>query len=250
MIFKADIQKITLTDQKGTRTLLENLNFKIESGKIYTILGKNGSGKTTLIKSFTKLLSSSVYKVEGSAFWGNENIYQMDDSRLLNIRRNEIRYVLQDLTFNFDPLKKFKYYFEKSGSSSKSINEQLKSFFLPDYETISHLHPYEISGGMAQRLSLLFALLPNPRFIILDEPTSAVDYSNVNLIKLKLKEFVKNDGAVLIVTHDLGFAKEVSDQLAFLQDGILSDFKNSDDFFSNYNKTLYSNFIKSYNELR
>jgi ABC-type glutathione transport system ATPase component len=250
MIFKADIQKISLTDQKGTRTLLENLNFKIESRKIYTILGKNGSGKTTLIKSLTKLLNNSIYKVEGSTFWENENIYKMDDSRLLDLRKNEIRYVLQDLTFNFDPLKKFKYYFEKSNSSKENINKQLKSFLLPDYETISHLHPYEISGGMAQRLSLLFALLPIPKFIILDEPTSAVDYSNVNLIKLKLKEFIQKDGAVLIVTHDLGFAKEVSDQLAFLQDGILSDFKNSDDFFSNYNETLYSNFIKSYDELR
>jgi len=250
MIFKADIQKITLTDQKETRTLLENLNFNIESGKIYTILGKNGSGKTTLIKSFTKLLSDAVYKVEGSTFWENENIYKMNDTRLLDLRRNEIRYVLQDLTFNFDPLKKFKYYFEKTGSLKEIINEQLKSFLLPDYGTVSRLHPYEISGGMAQRLSLMFALLPNPKFIILDEPTSAVDYSNINLIKFKLKEFVKNDGAVLIVTHDLGFAKEISDQLAFLQGGILSDFKNSNDFFNNHQATPYSNFINSYNELR
>jgi ABC-type glutathione transport system ATPase component len=250
MIFTVNINKISLTDQKGTRTILEKLNFKIESGKIYTILGKNGSGKTTLIKSLTKLLSNFIYKIEGSTFWKDENVYEMDESRLLKLRRKEVRYVLQNLTFNFDPLKKLKYYFDNSGIKREIIQQHLESFLLPDYETISRLHPYEISGGMAQRLSLLFALLPNPQFIVLDEPTSAVDYSNINLIKIKLQEFIQEGGAVLIVTHDLGFAKDVSDQLAFLQGGILSEFKNSESFFNNNDEMAYSNLLKSYNELR
>ena len=98
---------------------------------------------------------------------------------------------------------------------------------LPDYQTISNLHSYEISGGMAQRLSLMFAMLSNPKLLILDEPTSAIDYANINLIKLKLMEFKKAGGSVLIVTQDINFAKEISDQIAFLQDGKVSEFINS-----------------------
>jgi ABC-type glutathione transport system ATPase component len=249
MTFKVDIKKIILMDQNGSRTILQNLNFNLTSGRIYTILGKNGSGKSTLIKSLTSLLDRKTYRIEGSAFWNNQNIFLMDYERLLKLRQSEIRYLLQDLTNNFDPLKKLKYYFDNSGVDQKIISSQIKEFLLPEYEIISQLHPYEISGGMAQRISFLLALLPNPQLLILDEPTSAVDYMNVNLVKLKLEDFSKNDGTVLIVTQDINFAKDISDDIAFLQNGLLSDFASKDLFFKNNKDNVYSSFLKSYYEL-
>ncbi|MCK7516378.1 MAG: ATP-binding cassette domain-containing protein [Ignavibacteriales bacterium] len=130
--------------------------------------------------------------------------------------KEKLNMFLQDLTNNYDPLKKLKYYFDIAGIDEKSIPIHLQSFLLPDYQTISNLHSYEISGGMAQRLSLMFAMLSNPKLLILDEPTSAIDYANINLIKLKLMDFKKTGGSVLIVTQDINFAKEISDQIAFL----------------------------------
>jgi ABC-type multidrug transport system ATPase subunit len=121
---------------------------------------------------------------------------------------------------------------------------------LPDYQTISNLHSYEISGGMAQRLSLMFAMLSNPKLLILDEPTSAIDSANINLIKLKLMDFKKAGGSVLIVTQDINFAKEISDQIAFLQYGEVSEFINSRVFFSDSIQKPYSGFLQSFNELQ
>jgi ABC-type glutathione transport system ATPase component len=250
MNFRVDIKKIILTDQTGSRDILKNINFKLEYGNIYTILGKNGSGKSTLIKSFTTLLDKKAYQVDGSVFWNEENIFLMNYERLIKLRQKEIRYVLQDLTNNFDPLKKLKYYFDSSGFKQDIIFEQLKNFLLPDYNTISRLHSYEISGGMAQRVSFLFALLPNPQLLILDEPTSAVDYTNVNLIKLKLKDFVKDNGSVLIVTQDVNFAKDISDKIAFLDNGSLSEFTTTNLFFRESEENVYSGFLKSFNELQ
>lgn len=250
MTFNIDIKKIILADQNGIRTILENLDFKLTPGKIYSILGKNGSGKSTLIKSLTMLLNKNSYYIDGNVLWNGENIFTMTEERLLKLRQKEIRYVLQDLTNNFDPLKKIRYYFDNSGFDQNNIAKQLKSFLLPEFKTISKLHSYEISGGMAQRLSLLLALLPDPQLLILDEPTSAVDYTNVNLIKLKLKDYVKANGSVLIVTQDIAFAKAVSDEIAFLQNGCLSQFVNKDSFFDFKDETNYSGFLNSYNELR
>lgn len=250
MTFNIDIKKIILADQNGTRTILENLDFKLTPGKIYSILGKNGSGKSTLIKSLTMLLNKSSYHIDGTVLWNGENIFTMTEERLLKLRQKEIRYVLQDLTNNFDPLKKLKYYFDNSGFDQNNIEQQLKSFLLPEFKTISKLHSYEISGGMAQRLSLLLALLPDPQLLILDEPTSAVDYTNVNLIKLQLKDFIKSNGSVLIVTQDIAFAKAASDEIAFLQNGCLSQFVNKDSFFDFKDETNYSGFLNSYNELQ
>ena len=249
-MLKVDIKKIILNTNSVNRELLRKIVFTLSENNIYTILGKNGSGKSTLIKSLTGLLNKDLYKVDGEVFWFDENIFEMETTRLLDLRKREIKYVLQDLTNNYDPLKKLKYYFDISGIDEKSIPIHLQSFLLPDYQTISNLHSYEISGGMAQRLSLMFAMLSNPKLLILDEPTSAIDYANINLIKLKLMEFKKAGGSVLIVTQDINFAKEISDQIAFLQDGKVSEFINSRLFFSDSIQKPYSGFLQSFNELQ
>jgi len=101
---------------------------------------------------------------------------------------------------------------------------------------------------MAQRLSFLFAVLPNPKLLILDEPTSAIDYTNINLIKLKLDEHKANGNSALIVTQDIQFAKEVSDEIAFLSNNTLTEFKSKDIFF-NQSEQSYANFLKAYGEL-
>jgi ABC-type glutathione transport system ATPase component len=248
-MLKVDIKNISRNTHNDKIIVLNDIHFNISAGKVYTILGKNGTGKSTLIKSLTNLLNKNVFDVVGNVFWDNENIFSMDETRLLKLRRNEIRYVLQDLTNNFDPLKKLKYYFDTSGFNEDTISKQLKEFLLPDYKTISNLYPYEISGGMAQRVSLMLAFLPNPKLLILDEPTSAIDYTNINLLKLKLSEFTSNGNCTLIVTQDISFAKVVSDEVAFLSNGTLTSFQSKDLFFNDVNN-VYTQFLNSYEQLK
>jgi ABC-type glutathione transport system ATPase component len=249
-MLKVEISSLTVLQNSHNQKILGNIFFDLGIGKIYTILGKNGSGKSTLIKSLTMLLSKNIYTTIGNVYWNDESIFRMNEDRLLSLRRKEIRYVLQDLNNNFDPLKKLKYYFDKSGSTEEQISVELKNYLLPDYDSISKLHSYEISGGMAQRLSFMLALLPHPNLLILDEPTSAIDYSNVNLIKLKLKEIAVNSNAALIVTQDINFAKEVSDQVAYLDQGTLTEFIDVKTFFNEVNSKTYQNFITSFEGLQ
>ena len=102
---------------------------------------------------------------------------------------------------------------------------------------------------MAQRMSLIFALLAKPNLIILDEPTSGVDYAIVNLILLKLKEFVADgENSVIIVTQDINFAEKVSDHIAFISDGTISQFLPSNEFIISV-ESGQSQFINSYREL-
>jgi len=249
-MLKTDIKKIILNNNNASRELLCNINFSLSDKKVYTILGKNGSGKSTLIKSLTGLLNKDLYKVDGKVFWYSENIFEMENTRLLSLRKREIKYVLQDLTNNFDPLKKLKYYFDKSDGDERSLSTQLKSFLLPKYQTISNLHSYEISGGMAQRVSLMLAMMANPKLLILDEPTSAIDYANINLIKIKLMDFKQAGGSVLIVTQDINFAKGISDEIAFLHNNKLSEFMESPLFFNTAELKPHSEFLQSFKELQ
>ena len=114
-MLKVDIKNISRTDQDNKIIVLRDSHFTIDPGKVYLILGKNGSGKSTLIKSLTNLLNKNIFDIDGSVIWNDENILTVNEDKLILIRKNEIRYVLQDLTNNFDPLKKIKYYFDTSG---------------------------------------------------------------------------------------------------------------------------------------
>lgn len=247
-----NVVQLNVSRDDGTEHIkvLNDINFSCDEGKIYTILGRNGSGKTTLVKAFTKLLNEDTFITSGEVLWQNKNLFSINITELQQIRKNKIRYVLQDLNNNFDPLKKIKYYLNKSGFNKDHISEQLKSFLLPEYKIISELHSYEISGGMAQRLSLMLALLPNPEFLILDEPTSAIDYTNINLVNLKLRDFCTAGGSALVVTQDINFAKKISDKIAFLHEGKLSEFRATEEFFNPAENGVESSFIKSYEEVK
>jgi len=248
-MLNVDIETINLLSGSIKKLLLKNLNFEIGDKCIYTILGKNGSGKTTLIKSLTGLLPQNLYEIKGKVEFNEVKLLETTFEVLRSIRKEKIRYVFQDTINSFDPLRKFEYYFKNSEAIMLDIEEQLQYFLLPSYNKISKLHPYELSGGMAQRMSLIFALLAKPSVIILDEPTSGVDYVIANLVLLKLKEFVAaGENSAIIVTQDINFAEKVSDYIAFISDGLISQFFPANEFINSV-EAEHNNFLSSYREL-
>jgi ABC-type glutathione transport system ATPase component len=237
-MLKVILNKVSVRTEFKENIILKDVSFELEGGKIYTILGKNGSGKTTLLKSLTKLLDERFYYVEGKVLLNDKNILEMKENDLLDIRRNEIKYIFQDPVNSFDHLKTFGYYFNRILSQTNSINgvdTLLEYFLLPGSKKLFEMHPYEVSGGMAQRISFILALISRPEIIFLDEPTSGIDAPVANLVLLKLKEFIKQkEHLVLLVTQDINFAKNASDTISFLSGGTLSAFKNTTEFFKDF----------------
>lgn len=233
-MLEVKVTNLILKSGKANSEILKNINFIIPPNKIYTILGKNGSGKSTLIKSIANLLDDDFYVINGEILFNERNILKLNKSELQNFRNTETRYVFQDAIGSFNPLKKLEYYFKKLTKDFSEVDKLLEYFLLPEYEKISKYHSYELSGGMAQRLSFVLALLSHPKLLILDEPTSGIDAPIANLFLLKLKEFVKKgNNSVLLVTQDLFFTKEVSNNVALLSDKTLTNFLPVDDFFRN-----------------
>jgi len=243
-MFKVNIDNITISNNHTKHLLLKNVNFELLKGKVYTILGKNGTGKSTLIKSLTGLLNKNIFQTNGTVLFEDENIFNCDAGKLQQVRFNKIRYVFQDAVNSFDPLKTFQYYFKNSFAARDQIDELLNYFLLPDYNHISQSYPYEVSGGMAQRLSIVLALIANPQLLILDEPTSNIDYAISNLLLLKLKELTKEDRTVLLVTQDINFAGKASDEISLISDGTISVFKSKIDFFAQQDVELLNSIDK------
>ena len=224
------LNNVSVTKDKE-RTILRDVAFELEGGKIYTILGKNGTGKSTLLKSLTGLLDNRFYSVSGKVIYEDKDILSLKGDELQNIRKNKIKYVFQDPVNSFNHLKKFKYYFNLVTKDDKEVDKLLDFFLLPDTKKLFKMYPYEVSGGMAQRISLILALLAKPKIILLDEPTSGIDAPIVNLLLIKLREFVSNGNLALMVTQDLPLAKNASSKIALLGNNTLSPFSEPEEFF-------------------
>jgi ABC-type glutathione transport system ATPase component len=225
-MIKTELQKISIVNNHQERILLKDIFFELKPNRIYTILGENGSGKSTLIKSLSLLLDKRTFNVEGKIFFNSRNLFELTDDELLLLRRKNIRYVFQDCINSFDPLRTIGYYFENIVDDNSKLPSLLEYFNLPSLKELSKLYPYELSGGMAQRIAIVIASISNPQLLILDEPTSAADTAIINLLIHFLKDYVsKEPRTVLIVTQDLLFAEKVSDEIASIKNNSLTDFQ-------------------------
>lgn len=225
-MIKTELQKISIISNHKERILLRDIFFELKPNRIYTILGENGSGKSTLIKSLSLLLDNRTFNVEGKIFFNSRNLFELTDDELLLFRRKNIRYVFQDCVNSFDPLKTIGYYFNNLVDDASKLSTLLEYFNLPSVKELSKLYPYELSGGMAQRIAIVIASISNPQLLILDEPTSAADTAVINLLIHFLKGYVsKEPRTVLIVTQDLLFAKKVSDEIALIKNNSLTEFQ-------------------------
>jgi glutathione transport system ATP-binding protein len=246
-VLTAKINCLKIRELKGEKILLKDINFEIGKNKVYTILGKNGAGKSSLINSLTRLLRSKDYIFDGNVSFEGKDIYSISEEELRLIRRDKIKYVFQDAHKSFDQLKTLGYYFNKAAKQLNEAEELLSFFLLPPPEKLFTLFPYEISGGMAQRVSFILALLAKPKLIILDEPSASVDSAIINLFLIKIKEFVKEeDKSVLIISQDLVFTKKVSDEIAFLSEGSLTEFTKSINFFNKNQSAEVKEFLNYY----
>ena len=248
-MLKVALDKIFLKGSSQKKLLLQNINFTLPANHIFTIIGKNGSGKTTLVKALTKLLDEIYFEVNGKIIFENENLFLAADDKLNVLRRSKIKYVFQDAINCFDPLKKLGYYFSLIDYDNFEAEKTLEYFRLPSRNKISSMFPYELSGGMAQRLMFVLALIANPSLIIMDEPTSGIDVGVANLFLLKMKEFISQaDHSILMITQDIDFAVKAGGKISLLKDNGLSEFVPAESLLNEVSINE-DNLLSAYREL-
>lgn len=248
-MIRINLESIALFRTTGKKTLLESICFSMEKNGVYTILGKNGEGKSTLLKSVTGLLDENTFSTTGTVEFNGVDLLSLSLKALVDLRKSKIQYVFQDPVNSFDPLKKLGYYFELYNFDQEEIKREFNHFNLGEPEKIFALYPYEVSGGMAQRIAVILALLKKPKLLLLDEPTSGIDNETIGLVKERLKDFVHQNNAVaLIITQDLSFAENFTDFIAYLEDGNLSQFVTYNQFLIEEAEPI-KKFLHAYKQL-
>jgi ABC-type multidrug transport system ATPase subunit len=242
MNLSVNIKELRLSTSTGEKELLHDIKFTLEEKSIYTILGKNGSGKSTLIKSLSGLNDKRFYAVNGTILADNLDVINASNEELTKVIRVKIKYVFQDAINSFDPIRRLDYYFRRFSIDRNKSEELLKYFLLPSIKELKGMHPYELSGGMAQRLSFVIAFLMDPELLILDEPTSGIDSAIANLFLMKIKEFAaKEKKTILLVTQDINFAESLGGFTAHISERTLSPFIKSTEYFNSENELFNKN---------
>lgn len=224
-LIKVNIENISIKNPTPV-DIIKQTKFNLESNTIYSILGSNGYGKTTLLLSLANLLNKNIFSINGEVLIDSKNIFQMTEEEIIIIRRNYFQYIMQSPSAAFDPLKNFGFYFDMV--KNKNLLESLAAkCLLPEIQSLKKKHIYEVSEGQAQRIMFCIAISNEPRILILDEPTSSLDLHNIKIISKLINDFVNETNAVLLVSHDKYFIDEISDKVAILENGKLSEFINN-----------------------
>lgn len=214
---------------EGDRTVVEGVSFQINPGEVVALVGESGSGKTTTAQAVIGLLSENGRLTQGAIRLNGTDISRWSQKQLDGIRGARISLIPQDPTSSLNPVKTIGAQVDEilrlhQRASRQVIRQQTLALLarvgLTHPELRAQQYPYQLSGGMKQRVLIAIAIALKPALIIADEPTSALDVTVQKRVLDLLDELRRESGtAVLFVTHDLGVAAERADRLVVFQRG-------------------------------
>lgn len=234
--------KVSNIDKKyGDNYVFKNVSFSVNKGEIISIIGPSGAGKSTLLRCINLLTQPD----KGNIYINNKNIINSDNIYKV---RQKVGMVLQDYNlFNhltvkenitIAPIKLLKKNKEEAEISAMKL---LKLVELDDKKDAM---PYELSGGQKQRVAIARALAMKPKVILFDEPTSALDPLMKNEVLSIIYQLAKDGMTMIIVTHEMDFAKAVSNRIIFMSDGEIIEIGTPEEIFINPKKEKTKKFIK------
>ena len=224
------IQVDDLKKSFGDHEVLKGINTTIRMGEVVAVIGPSGCGKSTFLRSLNLLEKPT----DGHIYFEGTDI--TDKSVNVNKMREKIGMVFQQ--FNLFPnmtvkknimlapvrLKKM-----TQEEASAKADELLKRIGLSEK---ADAHPPQLSGGQQQRIAIVRALAMNPDVMLFDEPTSALDPEMVGEVLSLMKDLAESGMTMVIVTHEMGFAREVADRVLFINDGVITEENTPDEFFA------------------
>ena len=232
----------------GKTEVLKGVSFSLNEGEVLSIIGSSGSGKTTLLRciNFLETADSGKITVDGDVIFDGED---HSKKKAKETREKQLKIGLVFQQFNLFP--------QYNVLDNVTLAVKLKAKERPDYKQnkkqilaeieekalklLSDMglsdkiksYPCELSGGQQQRVSIARAMALEPKILFFDEPTSALDPELTGEILKVIRELAKSNMTMVIVTHEMNFAKEVSDYIVFMDDGVIAEEGKAEDIISN-----------------
>ena len=239
------IIKVNNLEKKfGQNLVLKDINIEVQKGEVVTIIGSSGSGKSTLLRCLNLLEEPT----SGEILYKDENILEKKfDLRAYrtkvgmvfqNFNLFENKTVLQNCTLSQEKVLKI---------SKNEAQEKAKKYLkLVGMDQYINAKPSQISGGQKQRVAIARALCMDPEVLLFDEPTSALDPEMVGEVLEVMTKLAKEGITMIVVTHEMDFAREVSTRVLFMNEGIILEDGSPEEIFTNPKNQRTKDFLKRY----
>ena len=225
------VDRLTVT--YGEKLAVDGVSFSLSPGKIYVIVGESGSGKSTLLRTIGGLLTREGKIVSGDIWMGEQNLIQLSEKEWCEVHGNKMGYIFQNPEQSLSPLAKIgKQFVECQNMHAKTAGKKSKKEILEDAEEllkelrfenpqrVLKSYPFELSGGMCQRVAIALAIMNQPSLLLADEPTSALDVASQDMtIETLLALRKKTDLSILLVTHNMEVARRLADEIGVMYQG-------------------------------
>jgi len=228
---------------RGFVKAVEKVSFSLERGRVLAIVGETGSGKTTVGLSILRILPPNALVQSGEILFEGRDLLRLRESEMRRLRGREISVIFQEPRVALNPVIKVgdqiaEVPMEHLGMSRKEAyqlaREMLEKTRVPDPDRVMNSYPFELSGGMAQRVVISIAMILKPKLLIADEPTSALDVSVQAQVLDLMQELVKETGtSVIFITHDLSLAAEIADEILVMYYGKVVEYGSVFEVFKN-----------------
>ena len=236
----------------GSIPVVHGLSFEIEAGKTLALVGESGSGKSVTSLAIMRLLPDAIGRAEGSIRLGSTELLDLPEEQMRGVRGSKISMIFQEPMTSLNPVQTIGSQLAevirlhrglKGRALKQAVIDMLHKVRIPDPETRMKQYPHTFSGGMRQRIVIAMALACNPKLIIADEPTTALDVTVQAQILDLLRDLQRETGtAILFITHDMGVVAEMADHVLVMQKGREIEHGEVHEIFSNpkdeYTQTL------------
>jgi peptide/nickel transport system ATP-binding protein len=237
---------------------VDGVSFDLQQGKTLALVGESGCGKTQTAFSIIQLIAENGYHPSGEIFFEDKDLSKMDHEEMRLLRGNDIAMIFQEPMTSLNPLfrigdqlqEPLKQHLKVSkGTSRKRAIELLDRVGIPDPHKRVDDFPHQLSGGMKQRVMIAMALACEPKLLIADEPTTALDVTIQAQVLRLMSDLQKQTGmAILLITHDMGIVNQMADDLCIMYGGRIAEYGSREQIFKNmshpYTKLLFSSIPK------
>lgn len=240
-----DIKNLTVnfTTDDGIIQAVTDLSFSVRRGETVALVGESGAGKSVSAMSIPRLVPSPPARVEnGEIRFKGRDLLALDIKDMRSIRGNEIGVIFQDPTTALSPLHRIGWQLKEAINAHRQMDDKeaqtlaetwLARVRIPDPKQRMNAYPFQLSGGMQQRVMIAMALLNEPDLIIADEPTTALDVTLQAQIFEIIREMKRNESAMLLITHDMGVVYDICDRVLVMYASELVEEGTTDDVFTN-----------------
>ncbi|MTK08367.1 MAG: ABC transporter ATP-binding protein [Hungatella sp.] len=249
-----EIQNISVNYNKSGKPAVENFSLAVKQGEICCLVGESGSGKTSVIRAVMGNLSRQGRVTRGDIFFEGDSLLSYTANDWRKIYGTEISMIFQDSGAMLNPIRtigsQFVEYIRAHGTYTRKEAwekgvQMLEHACLPDGEHIMKSYPFQLSGGMKQRVGIAFSMVFKPRLLLADEPTSALDITmQAQMIRQMMKLREEYGTSIIMITHNLALAAYMSDHIVVMRDGKIADSGDRDHILhhsqAEYTKKLLS----------